>query len=43
MGCISNLCTLRGDHGISAFHLPPRTVERKRWNQNKKCLNSIKS
>ena len=43
MGCISNLCTLGGDHGISAFHLPPRTVERKRWNQNKKCLNSIKS
>lgn len=43
MGCISNLCILGGDHGISAFHLPPRTVERKRWNQNKKCLNSIKS
>ncbi len=42
-GCISSLCILGGDHGIGAFHLPPRTLGGKRRKQNKNCLNYIQS
>ena len=32
-GCVSSLCILGGDHGIGAFHLPPRTMGRKQRKQ----------